>query len=94
MGNEHEVLVAEVLLGEDARVFMSSDVGRYLLGRAEQEAHEAAHKLKRVNPWRRRRIMELQNDIWRAESVRDWLLEIIQAGQAAEHALEVREIDS
>jgi hypothetical protein len=86
-----DVLLAEAMLGQDAQEFVVSEVGRYLLGRAEQEAYEASDKLKRVSPWRRRRITELQNEIWRAESVKAWIVEIIQAGQAAEHALEQKE---
>jgi hypothetical protein len=86
-----DLLYAEAILGKDAEEFMASDVGRYLLGRAEQEADEANDKLKRISPWRRRRITELQNEIWRAESVKGWLIEIIRAGEAAEHALEQQE---
>ena len=76
------------MLGEDAKEFLASDVGRYLLGRAEQDAQEAADKLKRISPWRRRRITELQNEIYRAESIKGWVIEMIQAGASAEHALE------
>lgn len=84
----NDTLIAEAMLGQDAAEFMRTDLGRYLLGRAEQEAHEAADKLKRVSPWRRRRIAELQAEIWRAESFRDWLLELVRLGESAEHALE------
>lgn len=83
-----DLLYAEAMLGEDAKEFLASDVGRYLIGRAEQEAEEAADKLKRISPWRRRRITELQNEIWRAESVRGWLIEMVKAGDSATHALE------
>jgi hypothetical protein len=90
MSNE---LIAEAILGQDAAEFVRSDIGRYILGRAEQEAQEAADKLARVSPWRRRRIAELQNQIWRANSVRDWLLEMIQTGESAERALDQQRHD-
>jgi hypothetical protein len=83
-----DVLAAEAILGRDADEFLSSEIGRYLLGRCELEIAEAHMQLARVSPWRRNRIRQLQNEVWRAQSVRGWLIELIQAGQMAEAALE------
>jgi hypothetical protein len=83
-----DLLVAEAMLGRDASEFLASDVGRYLLGRCEQEIETAQDALSRVSPWRRNRIRELQNEIWRARSVRGWLIELVDAGKAAEDILE------
>lgn len=87
----NDLLIAEAMLGQDAQEFLSSELGRYLLGRADQEKEEAIDQLKRISPWRKRRITELQNAIWRAESIKEWIVEMIQTGQAAEHALELKE---
>lgn len=81
-------LVAEAILGKDAEEFLNTELGRYLVGRAELEANEATEQLKRVHPWRRRKITELQNKIWIAESFQGWLLEMVIAGKQAMTALE------
>lgn len=81
-------LLAEAMIGRDAEDFIQSDIGQYILGCAEQEAHEAMDQLKRVYPWRRRKITELQNKIWRAESMQSWLAELVIAGKQAVQQLE------
>lgn len=83
-----DVLWAEATLGRDAQEFLASDVGRYLIGRCDQEIAEAQEKLNVVSPWRRNRIRQLQNEIWRAQAVKTWLAELIEAGQQAEVLLE------
>jgi aminoglycoside phosphotransferase len=45
-------------------------------------------QLKNVYPWRRRKITELQNKIWRAESLQQWLSELIIQGTQATQQLE------
>lgn len=84
----HDLLMAEAILGRDAEEFLNTELGRYIVGRCEQEIAEAQDQLARVSPWRRRRIQALQNDIWRANSMRAWLGELIAGGRAAEAALE------
>lgn len=81
-------LVAEAILGRDAEDFLNSELGQYLIGRIEQEITDAQEKLERVSPWRKRRIQELQNEIWRARSLSAWLAEIVIAGQQAIQNLE------
>jgi hypothetical protein len=83
-----EVLWAEAVLGKDAQEFLESDIGRYLIGRCDQEIAEAQERLNTVSAWRRRRIVQLQNEIWRAQSVKVWLVELVQAGAQAEAILD------
>lgn len=83
-----ETLFAEAALGRDVEEFISSDVGRYLIGRCQQEIQDAQEKLAIVSPWRRNRIKQLQNEIWRARSVIGWLQEIVSAGKQAEAILD------
>lgn len=89
--SEHQELYAEAILGKDAEDFLASDVGRFLIGRAEQEVAEAMDELKRCHPWRTRKLRELQNRIWRAESVQGWLGELIIRGRQALSQLEQHE---
>jgi hypothetical protein len=85
------LLLAEAMLGKDAEEFLTSDIGRYLLGRCEHEIEEAQDLLSTVAPWRRNRIKQLQNEIWRAKSVRVWLAELVSNGQRAEQLLDSQE---
>lgn len=84
----NELLVAEAVLGRDAEEFLRSDIGRYIVGRCQQDIEDAHAGLTSVSPWRRNRIKELQNQAWRAKSVQGWLVELIQQGRQAEQALE------
>lgn len=87
---DKQVLFAEAILGKDAEEFIESEIGQYMLGAAEQEAQDAYESLKNVLPWRRRRIQELQNRIWRAESFKSWLAELVTTGKQAMDALDGR----
>lgn len=81
-------LHAEVILGKDAEEFLQRDLGRYMLGRAEEEEREAMEALATVSPWRRRRISQLQAQLWRARSFQGWLAELITGGNQALEQLE------
>ena len=85
---DEQTLIAEAVLGRDAQEFLASEIGRYLLGRAQIDEREAMEALVSVKWWRRRRIIELQSRIYRARSVRSWLAEIISDGRSAESSLE------
>lgn len=84
----HDLLMAEAVLGRDAEEFLNSDIGRYLIGRCDQEIDEAQELLSTVSTWRKRRIQELQNRIYRAKSLKVWISELITNGKAAEAAME------
>ena len=86
-----QTLYAEAILGKDAEEFLKSDLGRYMLARAEDEEREAMEALAKVWPWRRRRIEQLQSQLWRARSFKNWMGEMIIAGKQALQQLESRE---
>ncbi len=77
-------LFEAAIFGKEVQTFLGTSVGKYLIKRAEDEAQEATRALKAVFPLRWRRIMELQNRIYRAESVQQWLGEAIMDGVHAE----------
>ena len=85
---ESRTFFVEAGLGRDAREFLDSTIGRYMLGCAQQEYADAMLKLKTVAWWRRRKIIEFQNQAWRAESFMTWLRDLVIKGKAAELALE------
>lgn len=86
-----QALYAEAMLGKDAEEFLGSDLGRYMLGRAQQDEQEALELLAKVSPWRRRRITELQNRIRLAQNFKGWLIELVQVGKQAMDQLETQQ---
>lgn len=80
-------LVAEVDLGEQAKEFLHSDLGQHLVGCLQQEIILAQEELARVWPWRKRRIQDLQNRIWRSQFMLSWLRDLILSGKSADGAL-------
>jgi hypothetical protein len=86
--DEKSVLYAEAILGKDAEEALGRDIVRYMLGCAEREEAEALEALAKVSSWRRRRIAELQAQIWRARSFKTWLYELVHAGNQALEQLE------
>ena len=79
--------MAEVDLGTQAREFMASDLGRHLVGCLQQECVECMEALAKVASWRRHRIQELQNRLWRAQFMLSWLRDLLAAGKSAESVL-------
>jgi hypothetical protein len=83
-----DLLFASAILGRDAEEFVNSELGRYLISRAKREKEQAQVLLNKTSPWRRRRIQQLQNEIWRAESLEMWICELIMDGRNAERVLD------
>lgn len=75
--------VGIAVFGRQVEDFLRSDIGTYLLEQAKREEAEAMELLKRVHPWRRRRIQQLQNQIAVVERVQLWLADAIHSGRAA-----------
>lgn len=91
MSESQPALWAEAILGKDVEDFLAGDIGRYLIARADEEEHTALEQLATVAPWRRRRIQQLQAQVWRAQSFKSWLGELIVAGRQAVQTLETEE---
>jgi hypothetical protein len=83
MDEEQEILVKRAIFGKQVENFLSSDIGRYILARAEDQAATAMDKLKTCTPTEGRLVQSLQNDIYKAESIREWLGHAIQDGMNA-----------
>ena len=85
--NREDELQAEMVIGDDARRFLESELGRTILGMADQEKTGALLGLAQVDASDAAKIRELQNVIWRADAFAGWLAELIQRGQDAENIL-------
>lgn len=80
-------LLKAVDLGFQAEAFLRSDIGRYLVSRAEAQIEEAVEVLKEADPEDPKAIRALQNTITVAESVQYWLADVIQQGENAQQQL-------
>ena len=86
-----QTLFAEATLGKDAEEFLSSDLGRFIIARIDEEERDAIEALTKVASFRRRRILELQSRIWRAQQFKSWLGELIVTGHQALAQLEAND---
>lgn len=86
MDDELKVYLGEVRLGDRVREFIQTDVGQYLLGRAQIEMDEAKAAMVRINPfWPRAksRLAALQQEYRTAENFARWLNDALQNGELA-----------
>lgn len=90
MTNEQSPEIREIQQSIDlsfqVEAFLLSPIGKYLIGRAEEEIESATEVLKRIDPEDPKRIREQQHIIHVAESVQYWLADAIQAGHNAAEA--------
>lgn len=87
MGQEGKALHRTIDFGFQVEAFLQSEIGQYLVRRAETEIESATDKLKHVDAEDPKRIRQLQHIVQVAESVQYWLAEAIQAGNAAQDEL-------
>ena len=87
---DERALLAHASLGVEGIAFLQSDLGRYIIGRANQMAQEAHEALASVHPWRRRRIQYLQNRIAVANSVKTWVADAVRMGKTSFDELDIR----
>jgi len=89
--SDADVLKAEAILGKDAEEYISSELGRYIIERVDQDKSEAILKLSTTSVWRKNRLRELQNEIWRCDTFKTWLAETVTRGRQALDLLEQRD---
>ena len=82
-----ETLIAEAHLGQAAEDWLHSDIGRYVLGTANQEIKLAVEQLKTVDPDKEKAVRELQFSIAKCELAIKWILEVIDRGNDAFQSL-------
>jgi hypothetical protein len=75
--------VRSAVLGRQVEDFLESDIGKYLVQRAEEEGLEALEELKRVSWWRHNRIKWLQNRVWTTDNFQKWLGQAYSEGLMA-----------
>lgn len=76
------------VFGKQVEDFLDSDIGQYLMQMANAEANDAMQKLRKVAPWRTRKIQQLQNQIKVCDSIVNWLSLAIKQGEAAKELIQ------
>ena len=79
----NEELIAEAEIGDEARKFVTSDLGKTLLGMAHQDISDAQMGLEEVDPEDSKAIRSLQNKAKIARNFESWLVELISKGENA-----------
>lgn len=80
--NENEV-IAEALIGDEAKKFLESELGKCLLGMAMQEVQLAQEALEIANPTDCAAIEKLQNKARLGRQFEQWLKELFTRGENA-----------
>ena len=78
-----DVLIAEAELGEEAKKFLESDLGKAVMGFAAQEVELARINLGKVDPDDKKLIVTLQNEIKLGERFKEYINELFQNGEQA-----------
>ena len=91
MTTENSPILQQIDLGFQVEAFLQSDLGRYLVQRAEAQVEEAVEQLKRCSPEDSTQIRAIQHTIQVAESIQYWLAEAIQSGLNAQQQLHDQE---
>lgn len=76
-------LIAETLVGDEAETFKVSELGRCLLGIAEQDRRLALEELETVNPTDVPAIEALQRRAMHARNFEAWIDDLITKGRQA-----------
>ena len=78
-----EELAAITELGEEAKAFLSGNLGKCLLGMAEQEVKKAILEFKDADPNDRAKIASLQDRVRAGTWFSEWLEELVVNGEQA-----------
>jgi hypothetical protein len=81
-------LMDTAVFGERVSQFLKTDIGQYLIDRADDQRDAAVEELKKVDAWDARVITKLQHQIWMIEQFKTWLADAVVAGLQAEKALQ------
>lgn len=81
-------LLESAAIGEAARMFLESDLGKHIINRAAEEIDEAVFALVDIDPVRISDVARLQNEIKVARQSIFYLTDAISAGENALSTLE------
>jgi hypothetical protein len=76
-------LIAEALIGDEAKKFVESELGQVVIGMAKQEVELALEQLAIVDPEDTNKIRELQGKAKLNRMFNDYLAQLITEGENA-----------
>jgi hypothetical protein len=91
MNGESDLALAEARFGIEVEQFLNSQIGQYLIGRAEIDEREALESLGEVDPEDTKSIRQAQFKLQVARSVPRWIQDAIQSGRIAQATIEVED---
>lgn len=74
-------------LGQQIEKFLITNAGKYVIDRCDDEMETAVQDLRKHDANDAAGIRELQNRIYRAESIVDWFQEAVTAGHNAQQQI-------
>lgn len=80
-----------IVLGDDAEQFFHTDLGRYILGAAEQDIHAEIETLIVTDPEDKQTIRKAQTRIERVRLAIQWLNEVIARGRQEQERILIEE---
>lgn len=92
-GHENDALLADAMVGLQCAKFWSSEVGRYVLGRAGKEINGLLVDLEEADPEDPKRQREIRFDIGVRRKMIEYLDEQIQIGLLAQQQIEEEDAD-
>jgi len=84
-----ETLRAEIILGNQADEFFKSDIGRYVIERANESTRNAVEQLKEIDPSDAKAVNKIQLELKGAENALTWINEMIINGRSAYQQIEI-----
>lgn len=84
-------LIAAAELGKEATDFLKSDLGKVMLGLAQQEVELAKENLETVDPKDEKKITEYQNHAKVGRWFEKWLVELVSDGENALNAFKAQQ---
>jgi hypothetical protein len=88
---ENQELLDQAVLGRQVEDFLLTDVGKFLLAKAENEYIMALQALSEVDASNVQLILQHQGDAKTALNFRAWLSEAVTSGLKAKEILEERD---
>jgi len=76
-------LIAAAEIGEEGRKFLKSDLGKTLIGLADQSVQRALEQLETVSPVDTEKIRAFQNEAKLGRMFTGWLIDLVQDGENA-----------
>lgn len=82
-----EEMQAQMALGDLFKTWINTDIGRYIVGRADQYEYDILRKLGETDPKDTTQIIRLQTEARLPGRIKEWISDAIEAGEAAKFQL-------